>query len=244
MELVEGGTLRDRLREGTALTTREADRLMLPIASALDHAHTRGVHHCDIKPANILLPPDGPPMLADFGVARMQGEEGTLAAPEGAGTPEYMAPESLRTGRFDPVSGDIYALGVVFWEALVGKRLFPPTVPPLSGAQRLMRVVDAGRELTPLDPGDRWPPHLRALIRDMTSTPRRVADMATVVSRLRNQDVTVPVDIEPTLDLPSLVALDEDLNRELLRWLLGGATAAILGGAVLAGLTGRWIGAW
>jgi beta-lactamase class A len=123
MPYVDGGTLADWLRRPH--TPGEVVALLRPIAAALDHAHRQGIVHRDVKPSNILLVADGTPLLADFGIARVSGDAALTRTGAGAGTPAYMAPEQI-TGR--PLDGraDLYALGVILYEALVGRSPFPP----------------------------------------------------------------------------------------------------------------------
>lgn len=117
-ELVEGGTLADRL--GTPLSLRECLDILRPLASALDYAHKRGVVHRDVKPSNVLLHQDGTPVLSDFGVARMlEGNPQLTSVGVLVGTPAYMAPECLEGGGTGP-SVDIYALAVMLYEMLTG----------------------------------------------------------------------------------------------------------------------------
>ena len=119
MELVEGGTLADRL--GYPMELRDAVRLLRPVASALDHAHGRGVLHRDIKPANILIRNDGTPVLADFGLAHMAESVNKLtAAGTMLGTPEYMSPEQIAGEPPGPAT-DRYSLAVVAYEMLTGR---------------------------------------------------------------------------------------------------------------------------
>ena len=126
-ELVEGGTLADRL--GTPLTCEQSLQFLRPVASALDYAHERGVVHRDVKPSNVLLHPDGTPVLADFGVARMlEGSAFLTSAGVLVGTPAYMAPEVLDEGEAGP-SVDLYALGVMLYEMLTGSVPFTAATP-------------------------------------------------------------------------------------------------------------------
>lgn len=122
MELVTGETLDRRARAG-GIPERELIPIALQIAAGLAAAHGRGVIHCDLKPANLGVTPDGFVKILDFGIARLlQPESGrtataTLAEPAGArGTPLYMAPEVIG-GQPPDVASDLYAFGVVLYDA-------------------------------------------------------------------------------------------------------------------------------
>jgi eukaryotic-like serine/threonine-protein kinase len=124
-ELIDGGTLADRLR-GAPFDFRRAAELIESVAAALEYAHGQGVIHRDLKPSNIVLDADEKPHLTDFGLAKRTGEE-PPATPCGIvlGTPAYMSPEQAEghAGLVDARS-DIYALGVVLYEVLTGRRPF------------------------------------------------------------------------------------------------------------------------
>jgi serine/threonine protein kinase len=98
------------------------------VAAALDYGHRRGIVHRDVKPANILFTREGDPVLTDFGVARLlQGNPVTVAGMS-VGTPDYMSPEQGLGQPATPHS-DIYSLGVVLYEMLVGRRPFTADTP-------------------------------------------------------------------------------------------------------------------
>ena len=139
MEYVEGGSLADRLRAGM-LTAQETAQLLIPVARALDFAHTHNVVHRDMKPANILLDPQGVPKVTDFGIAKRLTAESALTL-SGAviGTPVYMAPEQARgTSRDVGAAADIYSLGAILYEMLAGR---PPFLPEESDTSIIVRVA-------------------------------------------------------------------------------------------------------
>lgn len=130
MEYCEGGTLRHLVEQQNSLRLQEALNLIIGVLEGLDYAHQRGIIHCDIKPENILLTLKSQgwhPKLSDFGIARRLPIAGKLSSSEKpstftGGSPAYMAPERFY-GIYSPRS-DIYAVGVVLFELLVGDRPF------------------------------------------------------------------------------------------------------------------------
>lgn len=164
MDLVSGTDLRRRLRTGGPLPAQRAAAVVAQVADALAHIHALGITHGDVKPGNVLLPDDGGPVrLADFGVARRDGQPAgpTLA------TPEYVSPEVVAGDPPTPAA-DVYALGIVIYELLCGRSPYrggPPSdvlrrhaacvpVPPSGMPTPLWEIADACLQLDPrLRPG-------------------------------------------------------------------------------------------
>ena len=132
MELLEGDSLRTRLNEYRARRKRmpldEVTRILLDVLAGLDYAHSEDMIHRDVKPANILLSRRGQAVLTDFGIAQIVG--GTRYTVSGAlmGTLSYMSPEQGLEGQCDARS-DIYSLGIVFYEMLLGDPPFDAETP-------------------------------------------------------------------------------------------------------------------
>ncbi len=130
MEYIEHGSLEDRLREG-ALSVEESVALFRETAIGLVHSHAKGVLHCDLKPANVLLDQDSKPRLCDFGQSRLSHEQ-TPAL----GTLFYMAPEQADLQAVPHARWDVYALGALLFCMLTGR-------PPYRNEEATDRIDDA-----------------------------------------------------------------------------------------------------
>lgn len=115
MEFLEDGSLEDRLQRGPIPTTDALD-IFREVCLGLMHSHAKGVLHCDLKPANVLLGRDGKPRIADFGQSRLSHEQSPAL-----GTLYYMAPEQADLQAVPTVAWDVYALGALLYRMLVGQ---------------------------------------------------------------------------------------------------------------------------
>lgn len=170
MEYVEGTGLREYLNRRTTFDFAHLTALMGQLLSALEFAHTRGVVHRDIKPSNLIVTDAGVLKVADFGIARVDTSNLTMAGMV-IGTPSYMSPEQCR-GLLADARSDIFSSGVVFYELLTGEKPFrgnvesiaykicheEPPPPSTLSSLKLPAAVDAlvGRALAKA-PGERYP---------------------------------------------------------------------------------------
>jgi serine/threonine-protein kinase len=170
MELVDGETLRQRL-DGGRLDEPEAARIGARIAEALAVAHRAGIVHRDIKPANVLLSTTGRVVVTDFGIAKAAEGADLTTGGQMLGTAKYLAPEQVEGLKVDG-RADVYALGVVLYEAVCGRVPFAADTEAATALARLYGDPPAPRSLRPdLDPDltriiertlardrdDRWP---------------------------------------------------------------------------------------
>ena len=125
MELIEGVELRSLIGDGRSLPVAQAVSIAAQVAEGLAYAHQHGVIHRDIKPANIMVLANGPAKITDFGIARMRSASELTQTGIMLGSPKYMSPEQVLGKRADHRS-DIFALGVILYEMLIG-------VPPFNG---------------------------------------------------------------------------------------------------------------
>ena len=143
MELVDGGNLKDRIREAAPLPEAEIRRIGATLAATLDYAHRQGFVHRDVKPQNVLLGEDGRPRLTDFGIAQAMASTGLTRTGAVMGSVHYIAPELVR-GRQAVPQSDIYGLGVVLYEMATGRVPFE--------ADTDLAIALAHAEETPIAP--------------------------------------------------------------------------------------------
>jgi serine/threonine-protein kinase len=173
MEYVPGGSLKDRLKPGEPFTWQQTLSIIIPVSQALAFAHSQGIIHRDIKPANILMLQDDWPLLADFGLAKLQhsGTPNLTMPGQVLGTMAYAAPEQIQESVVIDTRADIYSLGIVLYELLTSKlpfqghtafdflmaRLVDPPIPLLKAnpdvPPEFMPVLD---KALAQDPADRY----------------------------------------------------------------------------------------
>ena len=219
MDYLPGGTLKQQL--GKPMPWQEAVKLLLPVAEALDYAHSQGIIHRDVKPSNILLTQRGQPMLTDFGIAKLLESEETqtlTGTGAGVGTPEYMAPEQVNARSVDQ-RADIYSLGVVLYELITGRKPFQADTPmavmimqardPLPRPAQFVRDLPEGVE--------------KMLIKALAKKPEdRYVDMAAfagalegllVGQSLASRPVTKPVAARPRME-DSMATIEQGESQE------------------------------
>ncbi len=164
MEFVEGRTLRDVLRERRRILPERALEITAGILSALDYSHRMGIVHRDIKPANVMLTPSGEVKVMDFGIARAVEDTSTSVTQTAAviGTAQYLSPEQARGELVGP-GGDIYAVGCVLYELLVGRPPFTGSSPVALALAHVRDIPDAPVVLDPEVPAAASAIAMRAL---------------------------------------------------------------------------------
>ncbi len=153
MELVDGGSLEDMRQQRGPVPFEEALPVMQSVLAAVGYAHERGVIHRDLKTSNILLTKDGRPKVADFGIAKVFGSAVKTMTSRGMGTFAYMSPEQIKDAKRVDARSDLYALGVVFFELLAGRRPFESAENDDSN----FHIMEAHLRKEPPDPRDFYP---------------------------------------------------------------------------------------
>ena len=203
MEYLPNGTLKERIAAG--LTPEQGLVYIRQIASALGYAHAQGLVHRDVKPANILFRADGTAVLSDFGIAKSLDDRTQFTqAGFAVGTPSYMSPEQARGQEIDG-RADLYALGVVLYEILVGKLPYNGT-DALSTA--LAHLTEPLPEL-PLHHG-RYQEVLKKLL--AKDPAQRFPDAAALLLALDRLPLEAPKEaLEATLIRPAVMSAGQDL---------------------------------
>nr|WP_078329220.1 protein kinase [Mycobacteroides salmoniphilum] len=180
MELVDGGTLRELLRERGPMPPHAVAAVFNPMLGGLAVAHRSGLVHRDVKPENVLISDDGEVKLADFGLVRAVAEAGITSTSVILGTAAYLSPEQVRTGSAGPRS-DVYSAGILMYELLTGSTPFTGDTPLALAYQRIDRDVPAPSETIDGIPEEFDELVLRATSRDPDA---RYADAAQMGAEL------------------------------------------------------------
>ena len=211
MEYFPGRNLRELLREQPRLPVRQTLRIALQLAQALAYAHAQGIIHRDIKPANIMVDGTGKTKLVDFGIAAALDESSLTATGQIIGTPEYMAPEQARGEALDGRS-DLYAVGIVLYEMLVGRT-------PFHGVAKttILGKLMQNRDEVPLDFPDEIPVALQTVVEGLVrkDPSERTPDAGTLAQQVAGvtralSDLTETDQTEETLT----VLVDQQKDRK------------------------------
>jgi serine/threonine protein kinase len=213
MEYVDGETLADALGRGP-LETERALEVIRGVASALDHAHSHGVVHRDVKPGNVLLGHGGSVKLADLGIGTAADHTRITKSGTVLGTPSYMAPEQVEGAKAGPAA-DVYSLATVAYEMLTGKKARTGRTP--------LEVAHRAATEPPPDLRDDWPGApataaealKRAMARDPRHRPQSAGELADELSHALGRSVHA-TRIAATAPLPH-VTRREPLASPLLR---------------------------
>ena len=151
MELIDGITLKQYMEKKGVLNWKETLHFAIQIGKALDHAHSRGIVHRDIKPHNVMVLKNGSVKVTDFGIARVMSKSNTLTK-EALGSVHYISPEQAKGGRVDSRS-DIYSLGIVMYEMMTGRPPYDGESPVAVAIQHINGNAAMPSTLNPNIPG-------------------------------------------------------------------------------------------
>ncbi len=179
MELIEGITLKQYMKKKGVLNWKETLHFAMQIAKALEHAHSKGIVHRDIKPHNVMVLKNGSVKVMDFGIARLISKGNTLTK-EALGSVHYISPEQAKGGRVDNRS-DIYSLGVVMYEMMTGRPPYEGESPVAVAIQHINGGAAMPSVFNPNIPGGLEQIIMRAMARSVAnrypSATRMLSDM-------------------------------------------------------------------
>ena len=211
MELVEGPTLRDVLRDGRKILPERALELTQGVLDALSYSHQAGIIHRDIKPANVMLTQGGTVKVMDFGIARAVADTSATMTQTAAviGTAQYLSPEQARGETVDARS-DIYSAGCLLYELLVGRPPFVGDSPVSVAYQHVREAPVPPSQLDPVITPDIDAVTLKALAKDPADRYQSAREMKADITRvLAGQQATavvprVPEDATATQAVPMM----------------------------------------
>jgi len=192
MRYMDGGSVDDLLADGP-LAPERALAILDQIGPALDYAHREGVLHRDLKPSNILLDANGDAFLTDFGIARiLRSTNKPLTTSGVVGTPSYMSPEQAQGHELDGRS-DVYALGVVVFELLTGRRPFEGETPYSVAVKHVTEAPPSPCGINPRLPQTVEAVLFRALAKDRAQRYQTAAELAAALTQVFRAAPAIPV---------------------------------------------------
>lgn len=189
MELIEGVTLMQYMQKKGALSWKEAAHFSTQIAKALEHAHSKGIVHRDIKPQNIMILRDGTIKVADFGIAALESAQ-EQRSDQTVGSVHYIAPEQAR-GETPDTRSDIYSLGVVMYEMLTGQMPYDGETAEQIALKHIAGVAVPPRQLNAEIPEELERITLKAMNADIRERYQSASELLTDLEEFRKQQAAL-----------------------------------------------------
>ncbi len=199
MELIDGISLKQYMEKKGVLNWKETLHFAMQIAKALEHAHSRGIVHRDIKPHNVMVLKNGSVKVTDFGIARMMSKGNTLTK-EALGSVHYISPEQAKGGRVDNRS-DIYSLGVVMYEMMSGRPPYDGESPVAIAIKHINGGAVMPSTLNPNIPGGLEQIIMKAMAHDVADRYESASAMLKDLDEFRKDPVMLFDYNTPTDDL-------------------------------------------
>jgi hypothetical protein len=185
MEYLPGGSMKQRIEQVGPLKTADAVRIAIEVANGLAFAHSKGIVHADLKPSNILFDANDAAKICDFGIARAPQEDADT--PQLYATAMYVAPERVE-GKQASAQSDVYGLGLVLYEGLVGKPPFTSTNAAVLLRDHVVRQPVPPSHLRPSLPRELDTVVLKALAKQPNLRFQKASEFATALQRIENLD--------------------------------------------------------
>ncbi len=236
MEYVEGGSLKDLIKQKGPIPEERALRIFHQIAEALAYAHDKGVIHRDIKPSNILIGKDDTVKVMDFGIARMTEGPGLTRTGTQMGTLVYMSPEQIRDSKHVDSKTDVYSLGVTLYEMLTGKAPYDET----TDSDYDIRVSIVNKDLP--DPTTIYPHISNSSVKLLNALTQKDSKPRPAIGNLNQEEITViepskaipkPQKTEPSVIKPQVIKQKKESPSS---WVWGVTITAIVICAVIFGI--------
>jgi len=229
MRMMSGGSLADKLKNDK-YKIEDAAQVIIRLASALDAAHQKGVIHRDLKPGNILFDQYNNAFLSDFGIARIAEAGATLTGSNILGTPAYMSPEQVQGEKDLDGRSDIYSLGVLFYQMLVGNTPYQATTPAKIMMMHILEPVPNLVEALPdVSPEvEAW--FRKTLAKDPDERFASAGEMAAALqSALRGElHPTIQAAVPPSLGADQRTVIDTTMNTTAASAAAGSAGATLI----------------
>lgn len=236
MEYVEGANLKEIIRQKGALPPAEAVNIGIQVCAALEHAHSKGIIHRDIKPHNILMTPGGRVKVTDFGLARVLSIPSATMTQSGSvmGSVHYFSPEQARGEDVTPQS-DIYSLGVVLYEIVSGQVPYQGDNPVSIALKHLQEEPKSLRALNPTIPNELEQIIFRAMAKDPKNRFASAEQMQQALSEGHPVDSLQPSEEEQTRLIPLPKQGETKRTKKKKRLHPAAVVALVLCGLLLVG---------
>ncbi|MCD7859597.1 MAG: Stk1 family PASTA domain-containing Ser/Thr kinase [Firmicutes bacterium] len=208
MELIDGITLKQYMEKKGVLNWKETLHFAIQIGKALEHAHSRGIVHRDIKPHNVMVLKNGSVKVADFGIARVMSKSNTLTK-EALGSVHYISTEQAKGGQVDNRS-DLYSLGVVMYEMITGRPPFDGESPVSIAIQHINSLPAMPSTLNPNIPGGLEQIIMKAMEKDPARRYPNASTMLVDMDEFRKNPAILFDYYNPAPELDAALKLTED----------------------------------
>ena len=212
MELIDGITLKQYMERKGVLNWKETLHFAIQIAKALEHAHSRGIIHRDIKPHNVMVLKNGSVKVTDFGIARVVSQSNTLTR-EALGSVHYISPEQAKGGRVSNCS-DLYSLGVVMYEMMTGRPPYDGETPVSVAIQHINGKAAMPSTLNPNIPGGLEQIIMKAMARETGDRYLTAGAMLYDMDEFRKNPAILFDYNNPEADMDAAIRLSENARKQ------------------------------
>ena len=212
MELIDGISLKQYMEKKGVLNWKETLHFAIQIGKALEHAHSRGIVHRDIKPHNVMVLKNGSVKVADFGIARVMSKSNTLTK-EALGSVHYISPEQAKGGRVDSRS-DLYSLGVVMYEMMTGRPPFDGETPVAVAIQHINGTAPMPSTINPSIPGGLEQIIMKAMVQNAANRYPTAAAMLYDMDEFRKNPAILFDYNNPVTDIDAAIQISGNSRKQ------------------------------